>query len=150
MTIDVVNAKQEPCEGQINCLAVSDRGSLRTIANDQPGLHGIECISTLVDLGASEGVLPKFQCMDLPSKEIHKSKSRFRYGVAGGQSIANEGERDVIPMTRERGFCNMSLQVAEVNKGLGSVADRINQGFKVAFDQKRSHTQSPTGEKAGR
>lgn len=148
--IEYMAAKDDGQDGQstgsINCVVALDRGSLMIIANDHPGLHGFECIAILVDLGAPESVLPTFQCMDVPIKGIQESRSGFKYKVEGGDAILNEGGRDVIFMTQEGGLCNMSLQGAEVNKGLGSVADLANQGHKVTFEQKGSYIESRAGE----
>ena len=112
------------------------------------GLHGFECISIPMDPGASESALPKFQCMDMPLRQTDKSRSGYTYEAAGGQSILNEGERNLIFMAQEGNSCNMAFQVAEVNKGLRSVADLVDIGHKVVFDANGSYMQDPSSQRA--
>ena len=44
--------------------------------------NGFECIFVLVDLGASDGVLPNVHCMDIPMQQNETSKGGYKYEVA--------------------------------------------------------------------
>ena len=55
--------------------------------------------------------------------------------AANNSRIANEGEVDVEFITEE-GHCEMMvMQIAEVNKTLGSFSYMTNMGFRVVFDR---------------
>lgn len=117
----------------MNCFVVRDNGFLKIMKEDEFDIKEFECISILIDLGASESVIPKFMCMDIPTREIETSKRSCKYEAAGGHHIMNERENDITFVTLEVTFCNMSFQIAEINKGLGFVIDLIDIGHKIIF-----------------
>ena len=55
--------------------------------------------------------------------------------AANNGRIPNEGEHDFEFMTAEGGIEEMTFQVAEVNKALGSVSYLVDRGYKVVFDK---------------
>lgn len=81
-------------------------------------------------------MLPKYVCTDIPTTETEKSRNGYKYEAAGGHTIANEGEKEIAFATHEGHLCKMAFQIAEVSKGLGSVADIVDMGHKVVFDLK--------------
>ena len=84
----------------------------------------------------------------LPSlQDVHRSNRQRRswasvgsqkglcYITANDSKIANERETDVRFLTKEGQEEEWTFQIAEVNKVLAAVADRVDSGYRVVFDR---------------
>ena len=58
--MQIIDVEDSSNKGQMNCLVAGDNGSLRIVTEDEFNTNGFECISILIDSGASGSVLPKF------------------------------------------------------------------------------------------
>jgi hypothetical protein len=89
-----------------------------------------------MDSGAANNVMPRRMVRD--KKKIRPSKGSMagvHYVAANSGRIQNEGEFDFKFMTTEGEEEEMTFQVAEVNKALGSISYLVDRGYKVVFDQ---------------
>ena len=85
-----------------------------------------EEIRITVDSGAVDHVAPRSVARHLEVKETLASKAGVKYIAANGSSIFNEGEKHVTVATLDgKSFRNMTFQVAQVNKALGSVSQIV-------------------------
>ena len=67
--------------------------------------------------------------------------------MAGGHTIVNEGERDVMFATREGHSNQLKFQVAAASKGLGSVHELVEEGMEVTFRKQGAFILHPGGDK---
>ena len=67
--------------------------------------------------------------------QTEASKRGLKYRAANGTSIANEGEKSLRGYTNEANLVDMSMQVANVTKPLGSVRAMLKAGNRVVFDE---------------
>ena len=89
-----------------------------------------------MDSGASANVMPR-RMVRKPS-EIRPSpgsKAGVKYVTANDGVIYNEGEYDFKFQTTEGNEEMVTMQIAQVNKALGSVAYFVDRGYQVVFDK---------------
>ena len=89
-----------------------------------------------VDSGAASNVMPRRMVRN--KQKIRPSPASIRgvhYVAANNGRIANEGEVDFDFITEEGHAEMMVMQIAEVNKALGSVSYMVGPGFKIVFDR---------------
>ena len=122
-----------------------DKGKEHKIMSLQKGQW--ERIRMQVDSGAIDTVIPKDMGVSVPLRPTLASKLGIDYVAANGTKIGNHGERMIRGVTDEGRNVKMAMQVADVNKPLGSVY-RMNQaGNKVVFDGEWSYVEN---KKSGR
>ena len=109
---------------------------------------GFEHICAFIGPGASDGVLPTEVGSDVPSTETKKPRSGYAYAAAGGHRIANEGQKDITFVSQEGSLCRIDLQVAAVNKALGSVAEFVDTGHRITSEKSGAHIDSVGGHRA--
>ena len=88
-----------------------------------------------MDSGAGDNVIPKRM---VNHKKIRRSPGQdagLHYVVAGDHRIPNLGEVDLKFTTTEGVEESWCCQIADVNKPLGSVADRVDHGYRVVYDR---------------
>ena len=93
-----------------------------------------ELIRIIVDSGASDTVMPKTMCSDIPVRESAGSKAQMSYAAASGKPIYNEGERELLVMTEHGQERRLVMQVCDVNKCLLSVSKSNKAGNMVILD----------------
>ena len=89
-----------------------------------------------VDSGAASNVMPRRMVRN--KQKIRPSAASIRgvhYIAANNGRIANEGEVDFEFITEEGHYEMMVMQIAEVNKALGSVSYMTDMGYRVIFDR---------------
>ena len=92
-----------------------------------------------MDTGASANVMPKRMCRH-PGR-IRPSPGSIagvKYVAANGGIIKNDGEYNFQFTTAEGHEENILMQVAEVNKALGSVAYFVDHKYRVTYDTDES------------
>ena len=90
----------------------------------------------VVDSGAGETVLPSSWLPEHPTEESIGSKNNDYYVTADGSKIYNEGKKDVTVSTTDGSKVrDMTFQVANVQKALGSVSQMVRRGNRVVFDR---------------
>ena len=98
-----------------------------------------ERIKVCLDSGAIDWVTNKKTASAFKTKDTEASKNGCGYRAANGTSIKNYGERTIEGFTSEWEPVKIAMQVAEVNKTLGS-AFRMNQcGNKIVLDGDNSY-----------
>ena len=88
-----------------------------------------------VDSGASANVMPRRMVRKQRIRPSPGSRRGAHYLAANNGRIANEGECDFKFKTVEGHEQNLTFQIAEVNKALGSVSYLVDHGYRVTFDQ---------------
>ena len=97
----------------------------------------------VIDSGAAETVLPTDWFTGHELKETEESRGGQFYVCAGGKEIPNYGERTLTLSTldwssvRNMTF-QVTFQVTDVTKALGSVSKIVANGNKVVFDESGS------------
>ena len=89
-----------------------------------------------VDSGAANNVMPRRMVRN--KSKIRSSPSSRRgvqYVAANNGRIPNEGEVDFKFTTAEGNDEEFVVQIAEVNKALGSVSYLVDHGYRVTFDK---------------
>eukprot|EP00959_Pyramimonas_sp_CCMP1952_P461238 9481258-Pyramimonas_sp.AAC.3 len=94
-----------------------------------------ETIVVTVDSGAYNTVGPPKVGTYFPIKHTNASKQGKHYSAANGTTIKNYGQRVITGRNESGNPVSMPIQVAEVNKVLGSVREMVNAGNRVVFDQ---------------
>lgn len=107
----------------------------------------IKHMSIIIDSRATEHVLPSKECKDVPLRSTAESRSGYEYETADGGTVVNEGERDMVFATREGRLNQLASQVANINKGLGSVNQLVEDGMEVTLNKRGAHIFHPGGEK---
>ena len=132
----------EHCCTQLACSGCSAVGSafvagrLHGLQHDAAGcLVGAvtrDLVEAVVDSGAEESVAPPgwFAAAVSPSP---MSRAGGKYRAANGSRIRNLGQQQVTFTTAEGHHCNMSFQVAEVERPLLSVAQLTSAGHRVVL-----------------
>ena len=93
----------------------------------------------VIDSGAAETVLPTDWFTGHELKETEESRGGQFYVCAGGKEIPNYGERTLTLSTLDwSSVRNMTFQVTDVTKALGSVSKIVANGNKVVFDESGS------------
>ena len=88
-----------------------------------------------MDSGAGDKLIPRCMVNATRIRPSAGSRCGLRYVAATGEKIDNEGEVDLHFIT-SKGFSeSWPFQVANVNKSLGSVADRVDNKCRVVYDQ---------------
>ena len=88
----------------------------------------------VTDSGAAETVLPTDWFTGHELKETEESRGGQFYVCAGGKEIPNYRERTLTSSTLDwSSVRNMTLQVTDVTKALGSVSKIVASGNKVVF-----------------
>lgn len=89
-----------------------------------------------MDSGASNNVMPRRMVRNKTKiRESPGSKKGVMYVAANSGKIANEGEFDFQFETSEGNMEELIMQVAEVNKALGSISYLVDRGYRVVFDK---------------
>ena len=88
-----------------------------------------------VDSGASANVMPRRMVRRQRIRPSPGSRRGAHYFAANNGRIANEGECDFKFTTNEGHEKNLTFQIAEVNKALGSVSYLVDNGYRVTFDK---------------
>ena len=88
-----------------------------------------------VDSGSHHNVMPKRQVKQSKIRESEFSRKGLHYVAANKGRIPNEGEADFEFTTNEGIEESWIFQMAEVNKALASIADRVDNNYKVVFDK---------------
>ena len=70
-----------------------------------------------------------------PIKPTESSKAGRNYSAANGSVIRNFGQRVITGKNDNGATMTMPVQVAEVNKVLGSVREMVEAGNRVALDR---------------
>lgn len=90
----------------------------------------------VIDSGAGETVLPASWLPEHPTEESLGSKNNDYYVTADGSRVYNEGKKEVtISSADGTKVRDMTFQVANVKKALGSVSQMVRRGNKVVFDR---------------
>ena len=89
-----------------------------------------------MDSGAANPVMPKrmirHQSKTRPSQA---SRMGLHYVAANNGRIPNEGETTFKFKTNGGHDIEWDMQIAEVNKALAAVSDRVDNDFRVVFDK---------------
>ena len=88
-----------------------------------------------VDSGAHHNVMPKRLVRKDRIRQSEGSRRGLHYVAANKGKIPNEGETDFQFKTQEGYQENWNFQIAEVNKALGAVSDRVDNNYRVVFDK---------------
>ena len=94
-----------------------------------------------IDSGAAEHVIPKGWIEGVPVRASAGSLRGVHYVAANGGRIPNLGEQRVPFWTPEGVGASWTLQVAQINKPLVSVAKLNLEGWRVVFDADESYIQ---------
>ena len=98
-----------------------------------------ERIQVTADSGAIDSVIPRRIAKGVKVKETEASRRGLKYRAASGTAIVNEGEKAIRGYSNEAHMVDMTMQVAEVTKPLGSVRAMVKAGNKVVFDEGDSY-----------
>ena len=98
-----------------------------------------EVIELAVDSGATETVMSEDCLRSVETIEGEASKRGIMYEVANGVQIPNLGEKKFVGISEEGVARGLKAQIAEVNKGLLSVAKVVKNGNRVVFDDQGSY-----------
>ena len=91
-------------------------------------------IKLTADSGACDTVIPKTMCPSIPIVPSQQSLLRLVYEVANGQSLPNLGERRCELWTEGATQAkSITMQVADVHKGLLSLSRCADMGFESRF-----------------
>ena len=88
-----------------------------------------------LDSGSHHNVMPKRLVNRKNIRPSAGSRAGMHYTAANKGRIANEGEVDFKFQTTEGYDEEMCFQIAEVNKALAAIADRVDHNFRVVFDK---------------
>ena len=88
-----------------------------------------------VDSGSHHNVMPRRLVRKSKIRESKYSKQGLHYIAANKGKIPNEGETDFVFETKEGFLESWKFQIAEVNKALASIADRVDSNHRVVFDR---------------
>ena len=93
-----------------------------------------ERVPVTVDSGAIDTVIPRRVAKGIAVRQTEASVNGLKYRSASGNAIVNEGEKNLRGYTNEANMVDMTAQVAEVTKPLGSVRAFVKAGNRVVFD----------------
>ena len=94
-----------------------------------------ETIVVTVDSGAYNTVGPRHVGTHFPIKHMEASQEGKNYTAANGSAIKNYGQRVITGNNEHGDAVSMPIQVADVNKFLGSVREVVEAGNRVVFDR---------------
>ena len=124
-------------EGNV-CSIERDNGEANICGIDQ--FHGSwERVPVTVDSGAYDSVMPFEMAQGVPIKQTEASKRGLSYRAANGTRVRNQGERNLKGYTSEGNAVDMSMQVCDVTKPLGSVRAMMRAGNRVILDSDDSY-----------
>ena len=123
----ICNLERETCQGNL-CSVEQFRGSW-------------ERVPVTVDSGAIDTVVPRRIAKGIMTRQTEASRNGLKYRSASGNAIVNEGEKTLKGYTNEANLVDMTAQVAEVTKPLGSVRAFVKAGNRVVFDNGGSYIQ---------
>jgi len=107
----------------------------------KPKYQGFKPVQVVVDSAAVDCVMARTTINeirsnpDAPLKQGEAAKAGVSYVAADGGEIPNEGEQLVDMMTKEGHECDMTWQVADIQKPLLSVRALTKSGHQVNFRQ---------------
>ena len=88
-----------------------------------------------MDSGAHHSVMPKRLVRKERIRPSAWSRLGLTYVAANKGEIKNEGEVDYHFTSRENRKMSWPFQIADVNKALVAVADRVDEGYRVIYDK---------------
>ena len=88
-----------------------------------------------VDSGATGTVVSENNATTIPTMA---TKSGIKYALANGETIENEGEKQMVINSEEGVEKLMTVQVTDVAKPLMSVSRLVNNGKTVVFEKGNS------------
>ena len=91
-----------------------------------------------LDSGSHHNVMPKRMVEKSSIRPSAGSRRGLMYVAANKWKISNEGEVDFKFETTDGSDESRIFQIAEVNEALASIADRVDNGWRVGFDQDES------------
>jgi len=130
--------------------SVQDHAHIAKLKRKEKDINGFTKIPFGVtsDSGASDTVAPEEVFLDYPLEPSPGSRTNVWYVGAGGQRIKNQGQRQILILTKEKRLRWITVQVAKVKKLLGSVSKNNDYGQRVVYDLDESYIQDKkTGEK---
>ena len=98
-----------------------------------------EEVEITVDSGACESVAPTTFAQGFELKESEGSKAGQKYTTASGTEVPNMGEKTMEVWTKEGNSGQLTFQISEVTKPLGSVKRMCEVGNQVVFDDGGSY-----------
>jgi hypothetical protein len=98
-----------------------------------------EKVTLIADSGAVEHVIPRSILTDMNISPTKASSSGTCFRSAKGEPIENYGEKSVKAVTDDGCPVDLTLTVANVNKGLGSIPKIMKGGNTVVFDETGSY-----------
>ena len=94
-----------------------------------------ETLTVTVDSGAYNTVGPPTAGTYFKIEQSKASHAGQHYRAANGSTIKNYGQRVVSGSNENGKKVSLPIQVADVNKVLGSVREMVNVGNRVVFDK---------------
>ena len=88
-----------------------------------------------MDSGAGDNVVPKRMVNAAKIRESPGQRRGLHYVAASSHRIPNLGEVDLNFCTLEGHSESWVCQIADVNKPLGAVSDRVDKGHRVVYDK---------------
>ena len=88
-----------------------------------------------MDSGAGDNVFPKRMVNSAKIRTSPGQRLGLHYVAASSHRIPNLGEVDLNFMTLEGHDESWICQIADVNKPLGAVSDRVDKGHRVVYDK---------------
>ena len=89
-----------------------------------------------MDSGAAANVMPRRMVRNKwKIRPSPGSRAGVHYVAANNGRIPNEGEVDFTFQTTEGDDEELCMQIAEVNKALGSISYLVDRGYRVVFDK---------------
>ena len=111
---------------------------------ESPGVNAVpkmnedkdfETLTVTVDSGAYNTVGPVKAATHFKVEPTKASQAGQHYRAANGSMIRNYGQRIVSGSNENGKKVNLPIQVADVDKVLGSVREMVNVGNRVVFDK---------------
>ena len=133
--IDAVGSGGKNEERKSEGLKVSDTRANRHSNNTRGAMRAKLRRGITVDSGSHHNVMPKRLVKQSRIRESEFSRKGLHYIAANKGRIPNEGEVDFEFETNEGAMESWVFQMAEVNKALASIADRVDNRYRVVFDK---------------
>lgn len=107
-----------------------------------------ERIELTVDSGAAETICPVSVAKTIATQPGAKMAQGAKYTCEGGRKLPNLGEKRCTLSTNDsRTMRSITMQVADVNRPLLSVAKSVDAGNRIVFDREWSYIEDrQTGE----
>ena len=133
--IDAVGSGGKNEERKSEGLKVSDTRANRHSNNTRGAMRAKLRRGITVYSGPHHNVMPKRLAKQCRIRESEFSRKGLHYIAANKGRIPNEGEVDFEFETNEGAMESWVFQMAEVNKALASIADRVDNRYRVVFDK---------------